>query len=233
MKLILLLMCLFGSTIFALPIEQEFFAKQHTRQLRQDLRRGDLSTLAMRSDQALNRLVSNALDQLRAKNEGAFADESQIEWTGTYQGFLTRSMNQEKQDIGDHRPLIEWLSTFYAALVSKLGIQVCKSTHLSDIETFNYTIPIVFHPCTFPMDNVSGAREDEYRRHFAQGAVYYGLAPVVTYWTADLACSVFSYGTGVVWLCGTIGDVAEVFMAKAFAPSLSDIVFERACPASF
>ena len=214
--------------LFSVPVfaqTQLGFATEHVRALRNELRDGDIVTLAGRTDQALDALVNRALEKLRAKNENEFADQSEDEWNSQFKGFLTRMTTSH--DIGDHAPLIKWLATFYDAVEKKLGVEICKLTHLSDIKTFNYCIPVVFHPATFPMDNVAGPRSFEYLRHCNQGAVYYGLLPVIAYWVVDIACTAATYGGGAVFFCGPVGSLAEIVMAKFFATNICEWIYTK------
>jgi len=216
----------------SLPQEHQDHVRGTARAIRQEIEDGGMPRLALRTDQALDQLVARGVSELRDKGDDIYATRTEWDWKQNYQGYLTRGlMLRGGRDIGDHAPLIKWLASFYDHLESVLGVDACRALHLSDIKTFNFCIPVVFHPCTFPMDSVQGAREDEYRRHFAKGAVYYGLMPVILYWTADIACLAGTYGTGIGWLCGPISSAAEFITGKWIAPKVSDFVFERAdCP---
>lgn len=205
-------------------------ARGSARALRQEIEDGGLPALAMRADQALDVIVARGVERLRAEGDAAYADQAEGEWSEHFRGFLTHAMaTHGGRDIGDHKPLIEWLAQFYDRIESVIGIEACKSLHLSDIKTFNFCIPVVFHPCTFPMDAVTISRKNEYRNHFDKGAVYYGLIPVICYWVVDIACLAATQGGGAVWLCSPLGSAGEFIMGKWFAPKLSDFVFDRQC----
>jgi hypothetical protein len=226
---ILLLLAFFSVPAFSLTIQQQHFADEQAGNLRDELMQGDMVTLADKSDQALDAVVARAMVHLRKKGDYHFADQMESEWAEKYHGFLTRMVIAEEatHDIGDHAPLLQWLATLYDEVEGKLGVEICKLTHLSDIKTFNYTIPIVFHPATFPMDQVTGPRAYEYLRHCNQGSVYYGLLPVLTYWVADVGCMVGTYGTGAIMLCGLIGDASEVVMSKFFAVGICEWIYTK------
>ena len=189
---------------------------------------GKLDKLAARSDAALDNLVKRGILQLNIAGLNELASHKESEW-GHYTGYLVKSLTPSMQDIGDHKPLIGWLADFYNILEDSLGVDKCKKLHLSDIKTFNYAIPVVFHPCDFPMDKVTGTRQDEYKRHFSEGDVYYGILPVVTYWGADIACDVATSGGGIAWACGTIAGASEFISAKFLAPHISDFIFNQCC----
>lgn len=211
------------------PLEKKHreFARQQTEILRKEVERDGLPALARRSDQALDNLVRRGVSELHKRGWHGLANQKQSEWERNYRGYLSMRVTGYG-DIGDHKPLSQWLADFYDAIEEKLGVTICKALHLSDIKTFNYAIPVVFNPCTFDMGSVSISRKDEYRNHFAEGAVYYGLMPVVTYWVVDIACLFGTSGIGV-FFCGPIANFAEMACAEWIAPKLSDRVYDRAC----
>lgn len=227
MKILALVLLTVGLTAFALPAEQELFARNHARSLGREFQRYGLPRVAQRVDESLDHLVTLGISKLREAGD-LDADRYESQWYASYQGYVSLYMMQG-HDIGDHAPLVKWLADFYDHLVSVLGVQICIATHLSSIEIFNFGLPVAFRPCTFDMDSVSGERIDEYRRHFAKGDVYYGVASEATYWVVDIACMVASQGTGVVWLCGTIGNIAEKVMGSYIAPGLSDRIYNGQC----
>jgi hypothetical protein len=217
------------SSYQSLDLSHRQTAHRQARAIRREIEDGNMYATAQRTDEALDALVARGVQKLREKGDDSFAEQFEGEWSDQFRGFLAHAMAQNGgRDIGDHKPLIQWLATFYDHLESVLGVQVCKSLHLSDIKTFNYCIPIVFHPCTFPMDNVTVSREAEYANHFAKGAVYYGLIPVVVYWVCDISCIASTSGIATM-ICGPLSGGAEFIMGKWFAPRLSNRIFERAC----
>lgn len=222
------LVLLFASMAHPATLAEKRHGRHQARLFRNELRHGNKLTLATRTDQALDALVTRAIGQLNDAHEFAAASQYQTEWALKFRGFIVRSM--QTRDIGDHAPLIQWLADFYDFVEGVIGVQVAKATHISDIKTFNFCIPIVFHPKTFPMDLVTGTREDEYVRHCNKGDVYYGLLPVITYWVVDIGCDIATHGTGVIWACGTIATVAELAMADLFGSPLCQFIYEKANP---
>lgn len=180
-----------------------------------------MHALAVHTDNAISMLVGVGVRKLMDAG-----DPDARKWELDYRrfsGFLTKMV--DSRDIGDHKPLIQWLADFYDHLEFVLGVSLCNATHLSAIKIFNFSIPVAFKPCTFPMDSVPGEREDEYRRHFAEGAIYWGLLPEVTYWVIEGPC--FAAAGGVI--CMPLAMGGEYVMGKFIAPKLSDWVFERTC----
>lgn len=199
-----------------------FDGKRHARFLKAEFDQGGLTAIALRSDQAMDAMVARGIEKLRDVGKEDLADTAESDYAAHYHGYLTHM--HLMRDIGDHAPLIKWLATFYDTLELALGVQVCKSLHLSDIKTLNFAIPVVFHPCDFPMDAVKISREAEYKNHFAKGGTYNGLIPVVSYWVIDLGCMAALAGSP---LCGVAANAAEMLMANFIGPFLSDRIFEK------
>lgn len=229
---ILLLLCSAALASPHMGPRERGFAKRHTSKIQAEFERGDLTAVAARTDQALNSLVSRAIHQLHRKGQHKFADAKQEEWNLNFRGFLSAEIQAHAGgrigDIGDHKPLVQWLADFYDKVEAVLGVDACQFLHLSDIKTLNFCIPVAFHPCSFDMGSVPGARKDEYRRHMQKGAVYMGLLPVVTYWATDIGCMFGTVGIGAL-LCGSVASLAESLMAGPVSGKISDKIFDRAC----
>lgn len=216
--------------IFALLLSIPVYATdsvsplQESARLEQDILNG---RLAENVEKSLDALIHVAATEIRKKGHSFEADSLESEWFSTYK-YSFRSFTNGMRDIGDHAPLSVWLAQKYDQIEFILGVQVCKNTHLSDLKTFNFTIPIVFKPCVFPMDNVSGDRMSEYRKHFSEGNTYYGLVPVTSYWITYAAITGATFGTGYVYIASLGATVAEKLIAMV-APKISDKVYERAC----
>lgn len=178
--------------------------------------------IAHLTDDYLDFLVNRSADELSKKGQKDYAEMKRSEWKINYSGGIAKSLSH---DIGDHptEELSQWLEDFYDKTELILGIDVCRALHISDLKTINCTVKIVIHACTFPMDSVPGSREDEYRRHFAEGELYYGLIPVLTWWACE--AGMMAAGAPIPF----VADAAEFAMAKFLAPRLSDFIFERAC----
>lgn len=205
------------------PKAHQDYAKATVRALRSEIQKEGLHSVARRTDAALDLLVERASKKLDEAGDSEYAYFKHTEWKRQYSGTLTRLMNA--RDIGDHptQELSVWLEDFYEHLEFVLGIEVCKALHLSDIKTINCTVKIVFYPCSFLMDSVAGERIDEYRRNFAEGEVYYGLVPVLSFWAVEIA--MMAGGIPVPFVAGGV----EFMMGKFVAPKLSDAIFTRVC----
>lgn len=180
-----------------------------------------LNDLALHTDEALNNVIRVAVANLKSVDEN-LAYEIQFEWDSKWHGDLL------KRDIGDHAPLSQWLADTYNKIEAKLGVELCKALHLSDLKTFNYCIPIVFRPCTYPIDHVVESRRQDYQDHFAMGKVYYGLVPVVTWWAMSSACWIGTVGVGA-FVCSIATAGAEWAMGHVLCPPLSNRIFDSVC----
>ncbi len=181
----------------------------------------EFSIIKDHADKAINAALMRAITQLRQKGNFELAEEVQTGWELNYGASLFQSRN-----IGDHAPVNKWLSDEYNKIEFFLGQNLCKVLHISDIKTLNNGIPVVIRPVTFPMDNVTGDRIDEYRRHFAGGPSgndsYYGVIPVLIYWTTNIGLT----AAGGPVISSLVASIAERLMDIA-AAGLSDRVFNR------
>lgn len=182
-----------------------------------------------RTERALSMLLKVAAGELRQKGFRGAAEDLEDEWENKYRAVLKEYTKEiYSYDIGDHKPLSQWLAEKYAVLELLLGVEACKRTHLSDLKTFNFTIPVVFRPCTFEMDLVLGERKAEYVKHFNEGEVYYGLFPVTAYWGAYASCGFATAGSGFVLVCGLAGTAAEKLAARV-GDNIGERIWNRRC----
>lgn len=196
-------------------------------------------------DEALDAVIREAQRQLWKAGSPDLAEQLRFEWEGTYKGYLERTY-----DEGDHAPLSQWLAIWYMALDASLGQRVMEMTHLVDIKTFNFAIPVAFNPhaqslwCHEQMiDHPTDTCEAEYRRHmagtkytpadpFAEDPRHHGLCGVTTYWVVFSGCEAALWGLDWSLICGIAGDTGEVLMDKIAAPKISDKIWLRHNPAS-
>lgn len=209
--------------------EAKEYAYRMARQVEVELSSGDFLPLAKRYDWALDNVMERATAELRKRGYRDLADEADADWNFHYRGFLTRMVLSK--DIGDHEPLVQWLSTFYLKVEGLIGRSACKALHISDIHSLNHGIAVVFKPCTFSMDEVTLTRKEEYRQHFngdfSPGGLY-GVIPVLVYWAIDIPCLMGTAGLAA-FLCGPAASIGEYATYKWIGPKISDRVFTRAC----
>lgn len=184
--------------------------------------------LARKTELALTTAILQAGKELRKRGYRYEADQMETEWFSSEQ-YVFRSYisKMSDRDIGDHpdQVLSKWLHDKITMLTFMLGMPVMKATHLIDLLVFNDTPKIVFRPCTFGMNSVTGSRKDEYRRNFAEGEEIYGLVPVVSFW----GCVSGTISVGYTIICSPV----EFLIGRFAAPRLSDIIYERVCGPNF
>lgn len=124
--------------------------------------------------------------------------------------------------VGDHTPLFQALADFYNRLSGMLPPMILERLHLTDINTLNYTIPVVFQPSG---DRRNGDHWDkmEYRRHFVP------FSGIASYWAAYGACLYASQQEPrIKQLCGQLANLARRIVEMRLAPRLSDYVYDQA-----
>ena len=243
MKALLLLCILFSTNLLAadsgeLAIDQyvdslklTFFEKQEVKsrakgalkQVRAEIETGRMDTLAKKHDEGIGYAVERATKILEEHGEGDAAYMYRAIYRIEYKNFYERFEKNER-DIGDHKGFVQFIDDLYYKIVSVIGVTAAKALHLSDLFVWNHS-NVTFRPCTFPMDAIQIPRKEEYKKHFAEGELYYGTVPVTIYWCVQVPLMM----SGVGMLAGPIASAVEFAVAKTVAPKLSDFVFEKAC----
>lgn len=201
---------------------------------------GTVSERAQVADEALDAMLREAQRHLWRAGHPDLAERLRSEWEDTYKGSLRRY-----NDEGDHDPLSAWLAIWYLMLEGTLGDRAMEMTHLVDIKTFNFAIPVVFRPqaaAPWCLEQLRAHPKDtcaaEYRRHFA-GTKYihpdlyadenthHGLAGVTAYWITFTACEGATWGTDLGLICGLASDACEIAIDKFAAPRISDNIWTR------
>lgn len=165
--------------------------------------------LRERTNLALNAMVRFAVFKLRAKGKKLEARRLENEWDSQWNGYLLR------RDLGDHKPLSNWLAEKYAILEFIFGEQFMQFTRLVDLKIINFGIPVVF-AC---VDNVD---EAEFYLHFVP------LTKVTIYWTSFFTCVGGTWGTGFLF-CSPIAWGCEYITGRWIAPKLNPFVFKLSC----
>lgn len=203
--------------LVTLLLSTQSFAYDHrptTRQIRKELKSESRLAFAKRTDLALDTVVRLGIWKLRREGLNVKASRFENEWMTQHRGTVTRIEMGVLDEIGDYNPLSKWLADFYKDLESTLGKTVCEFLHLDDINTLNFTIPVVFH-----MEDVLGPVSmdlDEYALHWSP---FFG---VVAYWSVWAGCEVVTASTGWFIACTPAGNVAESITRKYIAPSFAD-----------
>jgi hypothetical protein len=188
------------------PAELSARTKRLSKEFKAEIQSGRLKK---KTNFALDAIVKLAAYKLRRIGKKDVADKLIQEWKGQYSLYL------EMRDLGDHKPLSDWLATQYMIWQFWLGKDVLETLRLSDVNTINFALPVVF-AC---IDNVD---EDEYRRHFVP------LASVTSYWVTFWTCVSMTWGTGFIY-CSPIAMGVEYLTENYTAPLLNEPMFNLAC----
>jgi len=194
-------------------------ADAHRERLKKEFEREGLTAMAERTDRALDGLFKIAVMNLKRRGYYEEADYIQRGWS-RQKGQL-QVLHASARDIGDFEPLMTWLAVAYEIIEFKLGYNLCYTLRISDLKTFNYTIPVVFKPCAHPLT--------DFTEHFVHDERYRGLCPVVAYWTTSITCSIATFGAGYFFICSPIAMLVELGFDKAVAPWLAPKIYNWAC----
>lgn len=177
-------------------------------------------------DEAIDNMFKWAFVILRAEGRTDVADQIEFEYATVYKDYFQRSV-LGILEMGDHPPLNDWLKTAHEKIHDIVGDFICKQAHLHDIYILNYSIPVVFSPKSYKLD--------DYLDHFAGHLIWgwfwehHGFAGVVTYWAVNGACIGMTWGLGVVpFVCSPIATLAEDIMDKRIAPPMGERIWKRA-----
>lgn len=201
-------------------VAQEYEASGRAEEIARDFEHGRLEAIAEKTDRSLGAIIEVAYRNLKRKGHAQTASKLRTEWK-QHQGEIVRIVRNPSRDIGSFKPLSDWLARAYETIEAKLGYEICRALRLSDLKTLNYAIPVVFAPCKHG--------QNEFTMHFCHDAKYRGLAPVVTYWTVSITCSMATFGLGIFFVCSPIAMLTELVMDRKIAPWLAPKIYNAAC----
>lgn len=201
-------------------VAQQKDAQSRSNKLAKEIEQGQLVGLAGKTDRALGAIVRVGIINLKRRGYYAEASQLTVGWN-RFSGELPRIVSNRNRNIGDFEPLSVWLALAYEVLEAKLGYQICYTLRLTDIKSINFTIPVVFSPCKYGLN--------EFQLHFVHDTKYRGLMPLVSYWITVIVCDVTTFGTGVFFICSPIGMLVELGFDRVIAPKLAPIIYDKAC----
>jgi len=221
------------AALLCLPVFADTYEERVAKLIGQEIQNDSkvFNVLKRRSDEAMNAALALAVEELKLKGKTQLAVNIEWEWQTIY----GRSLFNSSRGIGAHKPINQWVADQYELIEAVLGRDFCIRSHIADIKSLNFGVPVTVDPCDFPMDGIEGARSTEYKRHFCgkspkvQDEPYFGTVPVITYWAVYVGCLAGTSGTGFSFACGFAGEIAERVSAAYIAPPLSDFTFKRAC----
>lgn len=198
--------------------QSEFFQamsviKAEKKRVIRAISHGEMAPLLQK---ALDALVSAGNQKLRENNFEASAAQFENEWirfySSSFGGF-------SPLDLGDHKPVFEWLADFYNTLESKLGKDLCAYAHLDDIKAINFGAPVAIFPNGDPRTD---DKYDvvEYRKHFVP------FTTAILYWSMSIACNV-TLSTIPSFVCSSVAEIPRGGYELFIAPYLSDFIYNR------
>lgn len=199
-----------------LTTQEKETAEKHTKESENGLR--NYTRVATRTNLALRAIVKVGVLNLYRKGYIYEAQKMETEWRAL-DGKLIKAV--EARNIGDFKPLSDWLALAYEILELKLGLDVCETLRLTDIKTINFCIPVCFKPCFYGYKN--------FYDHFVTDERYKGLAPVVSYWATLITCDLALYGAGYFFVCSPIGMVVERAVKTRVAPWAAPKLYDMVC----
>lgn len=129
----------------------------------------------------------------------------------------------DSRKITDFEPWNKELAMLYLILEAKLTYPTAYALRLTDLATYLWTPPVVFHPCD--------KGEQEFFYHFAHDldGHYRSFAPTTAYWLTVLGCNIATYGAGYFFICSPASMLVEKIVDAKVAPWLSPKIYARAC----
>lgn len=184
----------------------------------------DLIKVSRNIDKSLARLVDAACKMLAAKGYKKDAKKLKEEYEASFQNAAyLYYLNVQNTGIGDHRPLSEWLATWYDKLEARLGKFIMEITRLKDIKIFNYCLVVCLNPKGDPkISPITPWGQDEYTVHFVP------LMGAISYWLSWGACVGATWGMGAIaFVCSSVSWGIEYMVMTYVAPDLSVRIYER------
>lgn len=220
-KLIVVLALVFIATFcVAANADTESTYEAESRLLWGDRLEADIKAgkLPQRIQFAITAILETASGELKKKGYEGYAAGMLDEWYSVYYNAVL------SHNIGDYEALSKFLTQAHSKIEGIIGIELCRATHIHDLFILNYTIPVALNPCLY--DPI------EYAKHFAgkiSGEPEFGLIPVLAYWLTYGVCVAGSYGTGFIYLCGSLGGICENAVCKYVAPQLASLIWYKKC----
>lgn len=207
-----------GNGIYTVSQENE--ASGRLERLVRRFDEGGLVEMAEETERDLDGLFWIAVRNLKRRGHYGLAREIESGWRKQKDTLFILALKSNR-DIGDFKPLSQWLATAYDKIEAALGLEICRALRLSDIKTYNYTIPVVFRPCS--------VNEMQYELHFIHDSKYRGFFPTTAYWATSITCSVATFGAGYFFICSPIAMLVELGADRWAAPWLAPRIWEAAC----
>lgn len=169
--------------------------------------------LGVRTDQTISLVIDRAVYELERR--GFFDEAKKIrgEYDLTFKNYIQLQFHMS--DIGDHKPLIEWLGGVLVILRLTLGDFIMEQTHLMDLYILVFAIPVVFDPTNKEWDRA------EYKLHFSP------FSGVITYWLSWATCEACG-GVGLPLACSVLAGGLKLIVKDFIAPGVGGWIYDTA-----
>lgn len=176
------------------------------------------------TDQAIENMIQASKVVLTSYGYEDEANAISLEYNLKYKNYAVRQMLGDKE-LGDFPPMSEFLTKVHNKIEDLIGEFLCKMFHLHDLMIINYSMPVVFAPSKYDLENYI----DHSAGHkFGWFWIHHGFYGVVTYWIVNWTCGGFTAGMGIItFICGPISGFAESAMDSYIAPPVSEAIWKR------
>jgi hypothetical protein len=198
-------------------------ANRQLRELREEIERGGIIRLAYRSEQALDGIIDIAYRNLRFHGHKRYAEEVKAGWEehrGTVMAIALNFWHGERV-ITDYAPLSAWLAKTTQKIIEALGWEIAHTLRVTDLHSLNFGLKYIF-----AMACENG--KEEFLYHFAEDPHFRAVFPVIAYWTANITCSIATFGVGYFFVCSPISLLVQ-WGAEKIAPGLGEKIYGWAC----
>ena len=198
-------------------------ANRQLREFREDIEKGGLLRLANRSEQALDGMLRIAYLNLKRKGHHDFAAEVNEGWQERRGIVMAMALNigQNGRPITDYAPLSAWLANTTQKIIETLGWDIAHALRLTDLHSLNFGLKYIF---SFACEN----GEAEFLNHFADDPHFRAVFPVIAYWTANITCTIATFGAGYFFVCSPVALLVQ-WGAQKIAPAIGGTIYGWAC----
>jgi len=215
---------LYGDGIYQVADHNK--AEGRLKAFEKEFKGGDRKVMAERMNYATRYLVNLTVKNLTRRGFGAEAMQIKRDWKRV-DGELQRVVASNSRDITTFDPWSKTLANIGWTAIGLLGFDLAHSLRVTDLITFAYTPPVIFHPCKY------GAVEFGY--HFTEQnpsspTQFRGGFPTTIFWLSNITCSVGTFSAGLIFpVCGVLSSLIELGAREYLSPRLEKFIFEKSC----
>lgn len=208
--------------------QQRSLADRKARAYERD--NGSIEKHAARTNRVLRGIFKIAVMNLKRYGFDDEARDIQQGWR-EHDGELQRIVAYGYRDIGDFKPLSDWLASAYDKIESKLGYQLCMTLKLSAIKSYNYGIPVFFQMCRYGETEAihHGCGDSHLPSTPPNLHPYEGIVDLTAYFSVLIGCEIGTYGAGTFWICSPLAMLTEWVVDNKLCEPLTGFIFDKAC----